>query len=271
MKKALKILLSLTLVTFYCNVYSQTTNAKIEKVDFTVDNNKIITTFNITNFNTVETYKVDLKFITDESLVIKPVTVTGDIGHYINGGDNKSITWDVLKDRDELTGKIKAVVSIISVFNTKYQYLGAGPGCMFLSVLIPGFGDYLVRKNTEKSIPYFLIPISVYGIFTYSVIALGVSKVYEGLYDKSTIDTKQSEIDMNYNNANKWYRRSQITNRFAFTIWGADVVWVFFKGIRNNHIRKKYNLTSENSLYKNCYIYYNPVTNGIQFAYVVNF
>lgn len=267
--KSLKIILIGVLASLCVSVYGQSDRIKIENVDFYMEDNQLIVTYDISNAAPEERFQIGIKFITDKNNIIIPETVNGDIGYNIQGGKYKRVAWDVLKDRDNLNENLKAIVSINSISNTKFQNLGGGPGNMFFSVLIPGWGDYLVRKDQNKRKPFVLIPMFTYTALAWGGIAAGLSSVN---YDNYHNATTQEDMDNYYELANDYHRRAGKAFQTAFFVWGADVVWVFIKGVRNNSIRRKYNLAEVPKKYDLDYQFgYDPISKGIQVKYIIRF
>ena len=107
-----KILCLIVLLNFinFASVYAQLkTKANVENVKASMINNQIEVTFSITHASKGEIFKVELKFQNGDNFIF-PKTISGST-EMISGGTHK-ITWDVLKDVDELTGDITPVVTI---------------------------------------------------------------------------------------------------------------------------------------------------------------
>lgn len=176
MKRAI-ITLFITLITFSAAVAQ--TFAKITDVDFRIENNKIVVTYSITNYNPGEIFITRLTFITGDNKAIVPVSVTGDIGPPgITGGPGKYIVWDVEKDKVEISGSLKAIVNFVtpdfgypgptnvSPENQKGKKLG-GPSYAILSFFVPGLGGYFVDEKIGRSLVVTTLGLGTIGGMIY--------------------------------------------------------------------------------------------------------
>ncbi len=258
------IILTTTLILLYSiNSFSQSTSAKIENVDYSVVGSKIIVTYDIINAGAEENFQVDLKFVDEQNHNVYPLSLSGDVGNTIYRGKEKRITWNVLKDREEISGNYKAVVSIASVS----KYVGGGPGYAFLSVVLPGVGDYWVKKD-PRGRPYVLITLSYCGLMTYSLITKSLYNIY--LDDYQNADNPEDKE--NYRDKkSKNYTRYSTSFGIGIAILVADVLWVTYKGFRNVSIKKKQLPSSglKSSLNHNYYLGYD--SDGIKLKYVISF
>lgn len=268
------------IVVFSCFTFLMAQNATIENVDFEVNGDKVVVTYNIANAAAEELFEINLKFVTKNDQTIAPKSTTGDIGKDIPGGSGKSITWKVMDDRSELEEELKAVVQVVSIRNTKYDHLGGGPGNAFRSLLIPGLGDYYVKKDATKKRPYWLFAATTTSLFIYSAIASGTALIHESTAQSYMDDYTSDPIYYSdyytqakyYDNlASKWRRKSGRALGFAFTIYAVDFTWCIAKGIRNNSIRKKYNIADNKFLQGDAYLGFDPIAEGPVVKYVLKF
>ncbi len=169
-------------------------------------------------------YDIKIKFIDENNGEIYPVSIIGDITK-VNCGNGKKIEWDVLKDKSELKGKIRAIVEISKKYSTKVK---GGPSNAFLSMLLPGLGEWGVMK--EKSV----FPLYVTGAFLGSLYFAFSTKIESNkFYDQYRQATTQFEMDTYYKNANDKYQTYQFFLGLAGTIWLGDVIYVTVKGFKN--------------------------------------
>ena len=94
-------------------IYGQTA-ATITDVDFNLVNNTIVVNYSITGALSNEVFEISLHFVNESGQAIIPVSVRGDIGVNVSGGFNKTIYWDIDNDRMEISGVVKAFVTIVS-------------------------------------------------------------------------------------------------------------------------------------------------------------
>jgi formylglycine-generating enzyme required for sulfatase activity len=86
-------------------------NAKaqqIQNVRFSASAKQIIITYDITGAQSGQTFDIQVFCITDGKTLGPALTsVRGDAGPGITGGSGKRITWDVLSERESLTGNVQ--------------------------------------------------------------------------------------------------------------------------------------------------------------------
>ncbi len=197
-------------------------NAKIADVNFRLDNNIIVVEYSIINVSPEDHFTIGLKFITETNQVIIPKSVKGDVGKNIEAGIGKTIIWDIVADRLEFSGALKAIVTI-----TPSEVNSNGPYYALLSVVIPGLGGYFVE---EKKVRAVITTISTLSLMTYGILEKTKS-------DKFYADYKQSinyeDINALYDKANSIHHKSYIAIRIAAVVWIADVIWVARKGVMN--------------------------------------
>ena len=95
-----------------------------------------------------------MKFLSETNQEIIPKTTTGDIGANIKGEGTKTITWNIDADKLEVSGVLRASVSIIKsekVTEVRTEItdkkpvvtkIRGGPMNALLSVPVPGLGGY---------------------------------------------------------------------------------------------------------------------------------
>jgi hypothetical protein len=246
-------LLLLTLV----NGYSQ----GIENVSFVQSGNKIMVSYDLVSYTQHEVYDVRLKFVSDKGQEIIPFNVKGDLVK-LNPGKNKKIEWDVLADGKEITTSIQAIVELTGRHSTKIK---GGPSNAFLSLLVPGLGDYYVDLDKEKQLfePYYIT------VATYGMLLLGYSYKVESnkSYDEYHNATDQTTMDRAYDAANQANHTFIICTSIGATIWAADIAWVAYKGFKN---RKEQRAGFAYKKYETQY-YASYIPNGFQFNFKIKF
>jgi hypothetical protein len=273
------IFLLIIFISFHKAVLCQT-NAKITNVNFELENNSIVVTYNISGYSPDQIFTISLKFLTEANQEIIPKTITGDVGDNIKGEGIKTITWDIVADKLEVSGVLRASVSIIkSEIKTtaKAEISNAakpeiktekplttksrgGPLNALLSVPVPGLGGYFVGKDKIRPA---LTTVSTIGLLTFGIIQKSKAKKYYSDYEKS-VDYDQ--IQSLYDKANKANHASYILTGIAITIWASDIVLVAYKGFKN----KKGTQPGKHSFSGgNVRVYY--VNNGMQIGYQIIF
>lgn len=231
-------ILAFTLLIFSSGSLTGQTSATITNVDFNLVNNSIVVNYTITSSIVNEFFEIGLHFVTESGQTIIPVSVRGDIGANISGGINKTIYWDIDNDHIEISGVLKALVSIVSssVINSE-PYTGSpqitgekplgGPGYAFLSLVVPSLGGYFVEKNKTRVIITSITEATL-GIHLLNL-NNKINQYEIDLYNASS-QTERNEISDKLTTAEDNYSRSLAT--FSL-IWIADIVWVLIKGTQN--------------------------------------
>lgn len=228
------------------------TGQSITNVIAKMEDNQIIVNYDIVHFNSQEYYKIRIYFVDNNSSKMFPVSLSGDI-NYVSGGNNKKIIWDIKKDIDYLIGNIKPVLRIMDT----YIKLGEASNA-FLSIIVPGFGDY--RVSTKYNSPINIRTISSYSMLAYGFVARSLSEKYYSQYMEK-ID--QSEIDAYYKKANSFHYQSYAAWGIGLAIWAYDIIWVLCKGTANAKKNRGYfglenlnyniNDTNDGILFTLCY------------------
>ncbi|MCX6328988.1 MAG: hypothetical protein NTZ85_05660 [Bacteroidia bacterium] len=273
------IFLLIIFISFHKAVLCQT-NAKITNVDFKLENNSIVVNYNISGYSPDEIFKISLKFLTETNQEIIPTTTTGDVGDNIKGEGLKTITWDIVADKLEVSGVLRASVSIIKseikttakaeVNNAAKPEIKTekplmtksrgGPLNALLSIPVPGLGGYFVEKSKIRPA---LTTVSTIGLLTFGILQKSKAKKYYSDYKKS-VDYNQ--IQSLYDKANKANHTSYILTGIAIAVWASDIVLVTYKGFKNQKGVKsgKHSFSGGNIK-----LYY--VNNGMQLGYEITF
>lgn len=103
----------------------------------------------------------------------------------------------------------------------------SGPANLFLSVLVPGLGDYNVTKREQNGVETML--------WSYGLILSGVGcKLYSNsVYAKYHLATDQTEMDNFYTEANYANYGFYALVATGLAVWIYDIFWVANKGVQN--------------------------------------
>ena len=220
-------------------------NAVIKNLRLGVKDNDIIVSYDIEGSSPDTLHSINLSFITSDNDVIVPELVYGDIGEDIPGGSGKTIRWKYSAEYDKLNKGIKPYMIIDGVTSEKIPR--GGPEKMFLSMLIPGLGDYFVA-DTRKMVFKPYIRLASVGTF----IALGYNSQRDRWVDyyESTVirteyvhgigwTTREETISLAGDTHYKYFKHdSEIFYTLGAAIWLADVFWVLNKGHNNSLLQK---------------------------------
>lgn len=144
--------------------------------------------------------------------------VTGDIGAFQKPGKDKMIIWDVLSERDELTGDIAFKIEASLAFKTYKS--------SFLPVFIPGvrLNHYPGGKNRG-----IWRTVLFYGLLGGSV---GFKLASDHQYDLYHQASTQEDMDKYYNNASSYYGMAQTTFFIGLAVWGFDMLYYGLQGFK---------------------------------------
>jgi hypothetical protein len=158
-------------------------------------------------------------------------SVSGDIGDSSKVGKDKIAAWKFKKDNPYFNGK-----------NIKFKILAeeipkianGGPANAFLSMIAPGWGDSKVRNGYN----YGFISGLTYGL-------AGVGGLYYLRADKKYDDYthRVANTEAEHSNLLKQARKAEKTANVFFiaagTVWLADVVGVYLRGVKNKQRLQK--------------------------------
>ena len=113
----------------------------------------------------------------------------------------------------------------------------SGPANLFLSVLVPGLGDWNVTKREQNGVGKML--------WSYGLILSGVGcKLFsDSEYKQYHLATDQTSIDSHYNNANYSNYGFYALTAAGLAIWITDIIWVANKGAQNKKDRENKKLS----------------------------
>ena len=192
------------------------------------------------------TYNINLYYSADlgKSFIGPVKLVSGDVGQSVLPGTSKQISWDFLTETPKLAEKgntlklqFKIVAQVNSASAETYKKRLGGPGNAFLSVLIPGAGDYKVHGGHKSA--YAAITFLTWG-------ALGTGLVFrlsaQRNYERYLESNNTSEIDHFFFLAESHHKASRILITSAIVVWALDVVLVAYQGFRNLKKRRAISL-----------------------------
>lgn len=228
-----------------CQTIECQTPLRVINVDFYLENDKIVVKYVIAGSLPKETMAVSLKFISEDNKEIIPRTTIGDIGENISSDGLKIIIWDILADQMEISGVLKAIVTI-----TDSHIPYRGPSNALLSVFFPSLGGYFVDEIKIRSL---FTTLSIGGLLAYGINQKIQSDKYYADYN---VCTNYSQISTLYEKANEAQHCYFKAACAAATVWIADIIWVACKGaqnkkkalsFRNQNISNRFNIQYTNN------------------------
>jgi hypothetical protein len=206
------------------SVFSQQ-NAEIRNVDFSLQNNQLVITYDIAKAKSSEMFSISLLIKSKSGSILYPKSLSGDFGDNISGGSGKKVIWDVLKDNAYLDDDIS--VEITAIPNKRITTTGKPIGntsvgiCVLKSVVFPGWGNYSINKKKTN----WLIGTAAYGcaVGAFVLNRMNISK-YDSYLSQYDVETRNSD----YNSIKTQHAISIGLLAAAGTIWLTDIVctWV---------------------------------------------
>ena len=207
----------LLMLALTINLRGQTL-AKIQNTNISLDNDRIIITYDLVDTKPGEKFEVWLRITDAEGSLIQGRRFSGDIGKNVEGGEGLVIYWNFEQDQITITDEFNIQVMAEALKEQKISYVKA----LALSTVVPGWG---LAKIKNKPL-YSLTGLAAYG-------SLAVSLIY-------TFNSRQLYED--YGNSNQIIERESLYNDYvgkknmaeifgwsAATIWLADIVWMTVK------------------------------------------
>lgn len=247
---SLCIIIILSLQRIFCQT--------ISAVNFWLDENGMVVRYDMSGESSGKQYFVELKFVSDNGDVFIPESTSGEIGKNIKPGKGKVIMWDVVKDKFEFTGNLKAVVNATPLF----MHLG-GPSNALLSIPVPGLGGFFVEENIWRPLATTVVTV---GLISYGIYQKTEENKYYSEYNSITDPAEVEQILALYDKANSAHHKFYIATMAGSVIWIADIIWVYYKGKGNLEKQKAYKQSLSGSGLK-----FNYNKNELQIGYVLNF
>ena len=223
MKNILIFICSLVMVLTGSVCHAQTA-AKISKPRLVLEDDHINIHYDILNSLQTDIFRIWIEITDSTGNYIPALSLSGDIGENVKGGNDKMITWDYAADNIypetgiyvQINAEILTTTEAADIILRDKKISRAV--VIAQSMVFPGWG--LSRINNGK--PHWLKGVAGYGCIGASVIynKIAVSS-YED-YDNA-IDIGQR--DEFYNNS---VRQDNLSEIFAYTaagIWMIDFIW----------------------------------------------
>jgi hypothetical protein len=112
--------LLLFIIICICSVTLFSQSVRVDNIQFYFDKsiNEVIVFYDLSESSEFETYEISLSFLDGNNLIIKPKSVSGDIGKDVTGGEKKRIHWEIFNDVNELSETSQPIIIIASINNT---------------------------------------------------------------------------------------------------------------------------------------------------------
>lgn len=218
-----------------------------EDVEFTTTEEFVIVSYDLVNCPSSWSYDIRVEAeLIDKRGNIKTIvakTTDGD-KKKVKCGKNKTIRWRVFEDEDELEGDLSITVRIIdshyfgsSTASAKKSNSDlAGPEAALYSLLLPGWGDFLVSNRSDAAVTGVLFA-GTYVLSLYCALqSYGESQEYYTIYREATT---QELMDTNYELANSKYQTSKAWLGVAGAVLAVDLTYVLVRGVINKNNKRR--------------------------------
>ncbi len=229
--KALIIIISLEAI-FISNIFAQA--PVIRNLNVYYKDQKAIINYDLKDFKANKNHTIELFFVDEKFNVRIPRKIYGDIGDSIPAGKNKQIQWALFEDNVNFSSKLQPVI-LADGLNK------GGSNSIFLSILVPGLGDYFVENPRNMVFKPYLRTITALGSIALGVIAdqKRVKLVWKRWNYKTNSELGWSWVD------DYWLFDfdKEIFYFVGISIWIMDILWVYSKGNQNERLKTftKYN------------------------------
>jgi len=255
------------IVTFSCLfvISQEKSDAIIVNTDFDLKGSQLVITYNIENYARNEVFYITVEIFYENGERISAKSLSGDIKGNVRGGKNKTIIWDLEKDRIELKGSIYIEITAspeLVAEETKEdkseKSIGlAGP--LVQSLVLPGLGNTRITRK-----PYWIIGIVGYGSVASSY---WFNQRAASSYDNYLSERDDPDLRFDYyNDADTEKQISVACGIAAGVIWAADLTLLII-----NHKKHKKRFTAMSVPQTLFGINYDPNLNGNMLTIRISF
>jgi len=198
--------------------------AKISKPRLELEDDHINIHYDILNSLQTDIFRIWIEITDSTGNYLPALSLSGDIGENVRGGNDKMITWDYAADSlypeagifVQINAEILTITEAADIIIPEKKISRAG--VIAQSMVFPGWG--LSRINKGK--PHWIKGVAGYGCIAASVVynKKAVSS-YEDYLDASDI----GETDKFYKNSVKEDNLSELFAYAAAGIWIMDLIW----------------------------------------------
>lgn len=223
----------LGLICFYAFLVISTgiraqSNVQISQPQLELKENTIRVSYRILQSSPDDLFRIWLEISDEEGNKLNAVSLSGDIGENVRGGEEKEILWHFENDIESLTGGI-----YVQLFGTRInsnqvpenaspleneRHANAITGNLIRSVAFPGWG--LVRTNPGK--PHWLKGVVGYGAIAS---ALVFNRMAVASYDHYLDSDDITEFNDYFDQSIRQENISKISAYVAIGVWVTDLAW----------------------------------------------
>lgn len=223
MQKQMKKLVVFLIVASIFTSKSIAQKAEIILISAEEINNKLIVTYEITNYKPEEVFNIELIVLNASGKELNTNSVKGAVGKGITGGTEKKIEWDLAKDNVYLDENVEIKINAETYINLGYYNYGS---LMLSSTILPGLG----LNKIDRGKPYWLMGIIGYGSVAASLVSLQLTKTNYNNYLNEMDLIKRAE----YHDLSVQYdKTTKIFAAAALGTWALNYIWLTIKWNRS--------------------------------------
>lgn len=244
----------LTLILlFNLSFFSNAQRGRIKNLQMDVVHNQVKIQYDLIGHPKQDSFLVKLRFVEQNANITHPLFTRGDIGMGVPSGNGKSITWDITQEYSILNKQLKPKLYALDP-QKPYRNMG-GPSNAFLSVLVPGLGDYFVADHRDMIFKPYLRTLTSLGLIATGIYAGNQRYHAEGYYFPVPIrqeifrgrggyqivyEDKYYPGPMQY-----WLFKGdqEVFITAGIIVWLYDIFWVYSKGVVNRRSLKTMDLS----------------------------
>ncbi len=227
-------------------LYGQT-KISVTKPHLKASNENLIIEYDILNTEPSDFFMVWIEVTDASGNKINAVSVSGDVGQDIKGGNNKRIIWNLGKDNiyidEEIFVEVKAEkitvhekiadtktseeTKIVKKDESSMERKTISKGNMIVSsVVFPGWG----QSKAKKGKPYWLLGVAGYGCLAGSVY---LNRQASSAYHDYKLSMDINEFNSLYDKAVQCDKFSKYMAYSGIGIWVADLIWVLATPVKS--------------------------------------
>lgn len=229
-------------------IAQELSKAKIDNIDFGLQEGKIVITYDLLKSDKNERFIVFVNAITESGDTILARSVSGDVNENVSGGREKTIVWDYERDHffseEAFQIEVTAVTQLVEPSELSGSY-GDYPGLgtsFLMSTVFPGWASTRLKDGK----PHWVKGIVGYGCLSLSYL---YNKKAANSYADYKISMDRTERNNLYDDAVSQKQWSSLFALSALVVWIMDYTCI---------------IISHNKLMKNTY---NTSVQRISFGY----
>jgi len=196
-------------------LFSQST-AEIQNISFKAQHDTLVVRYDIENAEKKELFDISLVITTASGKLIRPRSVSGDVGPSVEGGKGKVIYWDANRDQIFLNEGIEVEIEAVAL-GVPEKFVSRGKAIL-LSTFVPGLGISKLNKGG----PYWIMAVASYGAAVGSVVFYYMA---EDNFNKYLASMDIDERNTLHSKVESQNTISDILMYSAGAVWLGNMIW----------------------------------------------